>query len=1206
MDGTVREPGVRPAGPRAAVTDRARTPPPSSQTRTPIYPPGWAVGGASTVQFLQSAAGNAAVARMLARPASPASRQAPTENRPLAPARSAPGSGGHGPSVARAADATVAEAPSGPETKAAEDTDILDGRRATAGLLGSPADLPPDDPRKGGDGPGGTVTPDGPTVQRKVAGADFPGAGLILDAVRAIPGYHLMAQITGEDPITGDRVTTGRAEFVQTLLSYGPFGPAVGPVLQAMDALDQIFTLVRDRLGQHNLTMSRIEHDVAAAWDEIHVADGIDANVAVVRRYVAAFLNDVRAFAAAVAADVIAAVRAAAVSFATPLVQTPAIKPVWDLGTKVFHYDPLKGEVVNAPTAEILADFLHLIGKDEALARMRERGTLERTAEWLDAQFATFVGLKSQATALFADAWAAISPENLPHLVDNIHSLAQRAFSLLQQVGSFAGTVLARVVSLIKDALLGMLSERAHQTRGFTALTVMLGKDPFTEQPVPRSPQNLIRAFITLLPNGDQVFEQLSQSGVIDNAAGRIESEMTRLGISWEMITGTFRAIWNQLSLEDLANPIGAFLRIINQFEEPLGRIVSFAATVLQVVIELVLRLMNFPSELLGNIIANAMAAIEDIKRDPIQFLKNIVEAMKRGVMAFLDNIGTHLLHGLTDWLFRGLRGMGIEPPKDLSLQSIITFVLQVLGISERTLWDKLGRKIGPERVARLRAAIDRAGQAWQFVKDVQERGIAAVWEFISGQLSNLWDMILQKAEDWIMSEIINKVTAKLLSMLDPTGIMAVVNSCIAFFNAVQSAIEYLREILQIVDRYVSTIASIARGEVEPGAKMLEGGLAQAVPVAIGFLANQVGLGNVPEKVAEILHGFQAVVDEALDWLVDQAWSMGQAALNALAGGGGGERDPAAPTSNRPGFDQPWPQARTSLDMDGVGHSLWMEQSGSRHLIYIASSPGHLLSRAQAAHSDPNCPSGAKGPLGEIVTDLDRLEREVAENERLYVGRGTETGPMGPNELRSEAMGGSMVTRNQYRQGVTNLVVLFRARLEALGHQFHIKDLQSLGHRSRFVEGDSIKSEYRGEGVWRPEFYGGWNTAVYADKRRASMIEGREFWLARNPGARIPDRFDLYLCSHCHEYFSDAGYVVGYPIQPWTLDHTESVVRHWNKNGGGRFMVQSAREAWYNLPSNLAPMCRRCNQEDERVEDWRVHPRFRGRSDAPADPSDEA
>ena len=36
---------------------------------------------------------------------------------------------------------------------------------------------------------------------------------------------------------------------------------------------------------------------------------------------------------------------------------------------------------------------------------------------------------------------------------------------------------------------------------------------------------------------------------------------------------------------------------------------------------------MNFPSELLGNIIGNAMAAIDDIKRDPIGFLLNIVAA---------------------------------------------------------------------------------------------------------------------------------------------------------------------------------------------------------------------------------------------------------------------------------------------------------------------------------------------------------------------------------------------------------------------------------------------------------------------------------------------------------------------------------------------------------------------------------------------------
>ena len=33
--------------------------------------------------------------------------------------------------------------------------------------------------------------------------------------------------------------------------------------------------------------------------------------------------------------------------------------------------------------------------------------------------------------------------------------------------------------------------------------------------------------------------------------------------------------------------------------------------------------------------------------------------------------------------------------------------------------------------------------------------------------------------------------------MLDPTGIMAVITGTIAFFNAVQSAIEYLRDMLE-------------------------------------------------------------------------------------------------------------------------------------------------------------------------------------------------------------------------------------------------------------------------------------------------------------------------------------------------------------------------------------------------------------------------
>ncbi len=321
---------------------------------------------------------------------------------------------------------------------------------------------------------------------------------------------------------------------------------------------------------------------------------------------------------------------------------------------------------------------------------------------------------------------------------------------------------------------------------------------------------------------------------------------------------------------------------------------------------------MNFPSDLLASIIANALQAIEDIKRDPVEFLKNMLEAVKLGFTNFFDNILTYLVQGLGAWLFRGLGQLGITIPPDLSFMSILTLVLQVLGLTVEHLWTKLGEHIGPERVAMIRSALDHLSGAWEFIKDVQEHGISAVWRFLADQLSNLWDTLLGMAKDWIMTTIIQRVTARLLSMLDPTGIMAVVNSFIAFFNAVQSAIEYLRDILEIVNRYVMTLAAVAAGNIVPGALMLEQGLAAAVPVAIGFLANQVGLGNVPEKIVEIIGGLRALVDQAIDWLIDTALRLGQAALNAL---GLGDQPDAQATAN----------GEIHFAADGVDHRLFRE-----------------------------------------------------------------------------------------------------------------------------------------------------------------------------------------------------------------------------------------------------------------------------------------
>jgi hypothetical protein len=381
------------------------------------------------------------------------------------------------------------------------------------------------------------------------------------------------------------------------------------------------------------------------------------------------------------------------------------------------------------------------------------------------------------------------------------------------------------------------------------------------------------------------------------------------------MVVATFRGVWDSLSLDDLLAPVAAFQRVVAQFGEPLARIIEFVGVVLQVVVELILRLMNFPTELLQHVISNAMQAIADIRRDPVGFLRNVMQALKLGFSNFFDHIGGYLLDGLVAWLFRGLGALGIRLPTEFSLKSVIGLVLDVLGLNIEHLWTKLGEHIGPEKVQLIRGAIDTIGGAWQFIADVQREGLSAIWRYVESQLSNLWQMLLDAALSWIERIVVQRAVTKLLSFLDPTGIMAVVNSAIAIFNAIQSAIEYLRDLLQVLDRYVSTLAAVAAGNVVPGAQMLEQGLAAIIPIAIGFLANQVGLGNIPEKIVEIIGGLRRLVDEALDWLIMQALRLGRAALDALGLGQQPAQATPAPAAGANRIDDP-------VTLEGTTHHL--------------------------------------------------------------------------------------------------------------------------------------------------------------------------------------------------------------------------------------------------------------------------------------------
>ena len=290
-----------------------------------------------------------------------------------------------------------------------------------------------------------------------------------------------------------------------------------------------------------------------------------------------------------------------------------------------------------------------------------------------------------------------------------------------------------------------------------------------------------------------------------------------------------------------------------------------------------ILEILKIPSQLVVSIVQNALKAFSDILNNPLGFFNNFLKGFKQGFVQFFNKVDTHLLNGVTGWLFGQLKEAGIAPPADFSFKSILGFIFNVLGISVNHIFELLAKKIGETRANQIKRAISFASGVWSFIKDVVERGPVAIWDKIQEQLSNLWNMILSSVTGWIKSRIIERAIKWLLSLLDVTGIMPVVNALISIYKSIESFIRYLKEMLEIMNRVVVSLAEIARGEIKVAANNLEKSLANSLTIGIGFLANQFGLNNLGNYIREMVGTIREYVDKGIMWLIEKAVAAGTA-----------------------------------------------------------------------------------------------------------------------------------------------------------------------------------------------------------------------------------------------------------------------------------------------------------------------------------------
>jgi hypothetical protein len=289
----------------------------------------------------------------------------------------------------------------------------------------------------------------------------------------------------------------------------------------------------------------------------------------------------------------------------------------------------------------------------------------------------------------------------------------------------------------------------------------------------------------------------------------------------------------------------------------------------------LVKKILAFKDMLLG-ILGRAVAVIWDILGDPIGFLGNLVAGVAGGLRAFMNNIGTHLQKGLMDWMFGALGGAGLKLPDKFDLQGIVSIVLQVLGLTYANFRKRAVAIVGEPIVQGL----ERAAEIF---KIVMTQGIGGLWQFIKDQLTNLKSMVMDAIFDFIRERVIIAGITWIIGLLNPAS--AFFKACKAIYDIVMFFINRGSQIMALVSAVIDSVAAIAKGQLGSAIAWIEAALAKAIPVAIGFLAGLLGLGDISATIRKTIDKAQAPVNAAIDWVINKAVKLVKAAGGLLKTG---------------------------------------------------------------------------------------------------------------------------------------------------------------------------------------------------------------------------------------------------------------------------------------------------------------------------------
>lgn len=365
---------------------------------------------------------------------------------------------------------------------------------------------------------------------------------------------------------------------------------------------------------------------------------------------------------------------------------------------------------------------------------------------------------------------------------------------------------------------------------------------------------------------------------------------------------------------------------LIGRIADAIGR---FLKDPVKFIVEALLSLLGIPAAAFWAVVAKIKKVVKDIANDPLAFASNLMAAVGQGFSQFFDHILNHLLKGFINWLTGGLAAAGVQIPQDLSVRSIITFFLQLMGITWPRVRKLLVKHVGEKNVALIE-------KVWSIITNLIALGPEGVFDLIKERLNpgEILNQVINAAVDYMMKAVVKAVAARILMLFNPVG--AILQALEAIYRVLKWVFVNAARIFHLVEVIVDGIADIIAGNIGGMALAIENALAGLIPPVIDFLADYLGFGDLPQTISSTIVGFQGWVEGRLEsvivWLVEK----GKALLTTVGLGGDSNEKEKGTSDGEVG-------ETVNFTAGEEQHKLWVAVEGNTPILMVASGKAAVL-----------------------------------------------------------------------------------------------------------------------------------------------------------------------------------------------------------------------------------------------------------------------